>query len=107
MIDKSVAHQTEPIIATVTPNTARSDGYIIPNYYNPAIRSLASDKGVALADQYAAMASNWTSYNSGDGLHISDAGERVMAQTWLNVMDLSRINSTIPNIAPIIKYLLE
>ena len=86
MIEKSQGKDTEPIIATVTPNTARSDGYIIPNNYNPAIRSLALEKDIALADQYTALVGNWSGYNSGDGLHLNDVGERVMAQEWFDAI---------------------
>ena len=88
MIEKSQGKNTEPIIATVTPNTQRSDGYIIPNNYNPAIKSLASEKNIALADQYKALVGNWSGYNSGDGLHLNDDGERVMAQAWLDAISI-------------------
>ncbi len=84
MIQKSKAKDTKPILATVTPNTNRSDGHIIPNNYNPAIKALASEEGIVLADQYAALVGNWSAYNSGDGLHLNDDGERVMAQVWLD-----------------------
>ena len=86
MIEKSQGKNTEPIIATVTPNTRRSDGYIIPNNYNPEIKSLASEKDIALADQYTALVGNWSGYNSGDGLHLNDDGERVMAQAWFDAI---------------------
>lgn len=86
MIEKSQGKNTEPIIATVTPNTVRSDGNIIPNEYNPNIKSLALGKGIALADQYMALVGNWSGYNSGDGLHLNDAGERVMAQAWFDAI---------------------
>lgn len=92
MIEKSQAKNTEPIIATVTPNTDRSDGYIIPNNYNPKIKSLALEKGIALADQYTALVGNWSGYNSGDGLHLNDQGERVMAQAWFDAI----LNSGFP-----------
>ena len=86
MIEKSLAKNTEPIIATVTPNTARSNGYIIPNSFNPAIKALALEKNIALADQYAALVGNWSNYHSGDGLHFNDAGERILAQTWFDAI---------------------
>ena len=108
MIDKSLARQTEPIIATVTPNTApnQPEGYKIPTEYNPAIKYLASEKGITMADQYAALVGNWSSYNSGDGLHLNDSGERVMAQRWYNAI----LDHGLPRpfaIAPIINLLLN
>jgi lysophospholipase L1-like esterase len=108
MIDKSLAKQTVPIIATVTPNTApnQPDGYIIPASYNPAIKSLASEKGVVLADQYAALVGNWSGYNSGDGLHLNDSGEWVMAQTWFNAI----MDHGLPRpftVAPMLKLMLN
>jgi len=111
MIRKSKAKETEPIIGTVTPNTARSDGYIIRDSYNPSIRSLASEENISLSDQYAALAGSWSSYNSGDGLHLNDSGERIMAQTWFN----SLLSHGLPEpehdpqiiIAPIMQLLLN
>lgn len=99
MIEKSQAKNTEPIIATVTPNTDRSDGFIIPNNYNPDIKSLALEKDIALADQYTALVGNWSGYNSGDGLHLNDAGEQVMAQAWFDAIlnsDFSSTNNALP-----------
>ena len=64
MIEKSQGKNTEPIIATLTPNTLWSNGYLIPSSYNPAIKSLALETNIALADQYAAMVGNWSGYNS-------------------------------------------
>jgi lysophospholipase L1-like esterase len=104
MIEKSIEKSIEPIIATITPNTAAANGYIIPNDYNPAIKLLALEKGIGLADQYAALVGNWANYHSGDEQHLNDTGEQVMAQTWFDAF----LNSRSPNsIAPILHLLLE
>lgn len=86
MIDKSQAKNTTPIIATVTPNSSHPNSDIIPNDYNPEIRLLAIEYDIALADQYTALIGNWSGYHSGDGLHLNDIGEMVMAQVWFDAI---------------------
>ncbi|MGB5985972.1 MAG: SGNH/GDSL hydrolase family protein [Desulfobacterales bacterium] len=105
MIEKSRAKFIAPMVATLPPNTARSDGNLIPTSYNPAIESLAAEKGIALADQYDALSGNWAAYNSGDGVHLSDAGEEVVAQTWLDT--LMQYGKLDPVMTPILQLLLE
>ena len=91
MSEKSRENNTEPILATITPNTARADGDTIENFYNPEIESLALEEGITLADQYSVLVGNWSDYQSGDGLHLNDAGEWVMAQAWFG---MSLVSST-------------
>jgi hypothetical protein len=86
MVEKSIAMDTEPVMATVTPNTERTDGTTIPSSFNPVIRELASEWQLLLADQYSALNGNWPALHSGDGLHLNDEGERVMAQTWCDAL---------------------
>ncbi len=94
MVAKSREAFIEPILATVTPNTmseawASDRNDIIANDLNIKIRQLASNNSVVLADQYNDLSppdgTGWeTIYNSGDGLHLSDEGERRVAQTWFD-----------------------
>jgi len=96
LIDKSRRSGVEPIIGTITPNTNRKkgfDGRIIEKYWNPAIRALAEEKQVVLADHYVAMINGWAGYTSGDGLHLSKSGNVKMAQTWYEAL----LNSTTLN----------
>ena len=106
MIDKSRAKRTAPVIATIPPNTSTQyNGDLVSTHYNPAIRSLALEKGIPLADQYAALNSRWADYTSGDGIHLNDLGEKVMAQTWLNtLMGAGKLD---PVLTPILQLLLE
>ncbi len=82
MADACVDAGAIPIMTTVTPNTHASSGSLIQSYYNPAIVKTAIAKEVILVDQYAAVYPQWESLNSGDGLHVSDLGEQVMAKEW-------------------------
>lgn len=75
-----------PIMTTITPNTYLSRGSDIETFYNPAIESIASGKNVTLVDQYGAVRPNWSSLNSGDGLHLNSAGDQVMAKEWFTVL---------------------
>ncbi len=53
---------------------------------NPKIIALAGEKNVPLANLYNALGSNWGYYNSGDGLHWSNAGDQKGAETWFAVL---------------------
>ena len=110
MIEKSRLKNTLPIIATITPNTARYDGDLIPVSYNPAIKDLAVETEVALSDQYEALVVDWTGYNSGDNLHLNDVGEQVVARTWFEtILDNGLIspNPETISIVPILNLLLD
>ena len=91
MIDKCIAHNVTPIIATLPPMkigvSVSRGGYIdeIPRYYNPGIKSIASEKGIEVSDQYAALIGRWNKY-SDDGIHPNEAGYSVMAQTWFDTV---------------------
>ncbi len=100
MIVKSRKAFVEPILATVTPCTiseawAADRNNIIANDLNVKIRQLAINKNVVLADQYNNLSpppngTGWeTIYNSGDGLHLSDEGERRVAKTWFDSLLVS------------------
>lgn len=86
MIEKSYAKRVEPILGTITPNTSGTSLFNsewINGLYNPMIRDLAQEKGVLLADHYENMIDEWESlYTSGDGLHVNDAGNYRLAETW-------------------------
>jgi lysophospholipase L1-like esterase len=88
MIDESLDQGVTPILSTLTPDTLNPEKPIATEY-NPAIRELAAQKGVTLADQYAAVIGGWpTPYadSPGDGLHPNQVGYNVMAQTWFTAI---------------------
>ncbi len=82
MADYAKAQNVLPIIATITPNTVISG----IRKYNRQIRALAEEKGIDLADQYAAVEVNWGENTSGDGLHLSDTGDSLVAEEWFLTM---------------------
>lgn len=78
------ANKTKVVLATITPASdyhSYMTGYIA--LVNPEIRKLAAEENVALADLDEAFAGN-TSYLSSDGLHLSNAGAELMAETFYN-----------------------
>ena len=87
MVDYCISYNVTPIIATLPPLkidvSGSKGGYIdeIPNVYNPGIKEIASEKGITVSDQYAALVGQWKSY-SDDYIHPNEAGYSVMAQTW-------------------------
>ncbi len=91
MVDYCISYNVTPIIATLTPLkidvSGSRGGYIdeIPNVYNPGIKEIASEKGITVSDQYAALNGQWKSY-SDDYIHPNEAGYSVMAQTWYDTI---------------------
>jgi len=87
MLDKAIAAGATPIIASITPNTETGSEYIpIPELYNPQIQAKANEKAVTYVDTYNALAgSNWVLYNV-DGLHLSNAGQELIAGQFFNVI---------------------
>lgn len=108
MINKIRARNVEPVLATITPQSGNN-----VTSWNSGIAALAVEKNVLLADQYSAIISNFGLYNSGDGLHISTAGDDKMADTWLTILENSLPGDTVNlpgdtvNMAPIIQFLLD
>lgn len=87
MLRKSHAQGVQPVLGTITPNTrVRGANAYIHYHYNPRIRHLARTRGVLLADQYDALLPHWNAYQSGDGLHLGDHGNRKLAETWYNAI---------------------
>jgi lysophospholipase L1-like esterase len=87
MMNKAVAAGTIPIVASITPNTeSGSENRAIPNSYNPGIAAKAAQNGVTYVDVYSALEGpKWGGYNL-DGLHLTNAGQRVVANQFFAVL---------------------
>ena len=87
MMNKAAAAGTIPIVASITPNTeSGSENRAIPNSYNPGIAAKAAQNGVTYVDVYSALEGpNWGRYNF-DGLHLTNAGQRIVANQFLAVL---------------------
>lgn len=85
MINKAKAKGVIPVLATLTPSDRSGSTTLIPNTWNPMIKSLASSNGIVLSDQYAGIIGTWST-STADGLHPNDTGYRTVAQTWYNSM---------------------
>ena len=90
MMTKAAAAGAIPIVASITPNTeSGSENRAIPNSYNPAIAAAAAERGVTFVDVYTPLQGpRWGSYNF-DGLHLTNAGQRVVANQFLAVLPCS------------------
>lgn len=86
MVDACRSSNATPILATITKNTNTYYGYRIYTDYNPEIIKVADQKNVILADQYGAVNPTWLQLTSGDGLHLNDTGDQVMAKTWYEAL---------------------
>jgi lysophospholipase L1-like esterase len=92
MIDYARGHNLKVFLATIPPQNPRGpDGgqaaVVAP--FNDQVRSLASSKGIPLADVYAAFNGDLTLIG-GDGLHPTADGYHLIAQTFF-----SRIRDTL------------
>lgn len=87
MMDKAIAAGVTPKISGITPNTETGSEYLpIPEVINPQIQAEAAARSVAYVDSYSALAGeNWGAYHI-DGLHLSNAGQNVVAQQFFNVI---------------------
>jgi lysophospholipase L1-like esterase len=86
MIEKSWERGVIPILSTLIPDTTVLGlAKQINTTYNPAIKDLAAEKGVILADQYAGLIDNWDSYNY-DYRHPNYEGYLAMAHIWFSVI---------------------
>ena len=81
MITKAKSANVTPLIATL-PSCDRNGGQtVIPNEWNPTIKSLASSNKIAVVDIYSATLPSWAA-NFPDGVHPNDTGYQIMANTW-------------------------
>lgn len=81
-VDKVLADKRIPILGTLIP---RYDGNSWTNISgtNDLIRSLATSKGIQLADLYRATSSSyWPIYLTSDNLHPNLNGYSLIANTW-------------------------
>lgn len=87
MIDQAGGAGATPIVSAVTPNTeGGSENRAIPESINPGIANVAANRGVTYVDNYNALAgSNWSTYNY-DGLHMTNAGQQVLANQFFAVL---------------------
>lgn len=88
MMAQAVNAGTIPIVASITPNTEAggSENRAIPGTYNPGIAAAANQRGVTYVDVYSALEGpRWGSYNF-DGLHLTNSGQRVVANQFLAVL---------------------
>lgn len=100
MVDQALAHSIVPVVATVLHvDTARMraqqfpfEGSDEPNdlidRYNQALLGVAQERHVAVADFAQALdaAGGPTLEMSTDGLHLTAAGNRLLAQTFFQAM---------------------
>ena len=110
MIDQSKARDVVPIVSEITPNIYDAGGVfdnLIANVYNPDLKNIAAQKDVEIVLMFFEMRAGWESlYNSGDGLHLSNAGYEKMSQEWFEVLELVHLRNSNSNIVPLLIPLL-
>lgn len=83
MVDKVRDYKAEPIIGTLTPDTKPTNSFKNIPAYNQYIKDMANNKNVTIADHYSAIVDIWKDLTI-DGLHLTKAGNNVLAQNWFN-----------------------
>lgn len=106
MMDAVLAKGLIPIVGTITPHLGNFSYNPKIELINSFIRYHAGEKKIAVAEHYQALIGNWGAYNSGDGLHVSDLGDAVIATKWLEAYDVSQTLNKI-TITPILQLLLD
>lgn len=94
-----------PVVATVTPNTRAVNFERNSRKYSDAIRVYAESNNILLADSREAVGSDWLNNHSGDNLHLSEAGNIVLANVVYSSLSLDPPQNII--VAPIISLLLD
>ena len=93
MVDATLARGEVPVLGTIPPDSYNA----VQNLNKPIVetnvllRHLARDRGIGLADHYAALVGNWSNLTY-EGLHPNLAGYEVMARTWFTPVH-DRINA--------------
>ena len=105
MISQVQSYGLIPVIATVTPNARASAFERKTKQYSAAIRSYAASNNILLADSRAALEGGWESNNSGDGLHLSAAGNGILAGLFHSTLNLQTSRKV--TLSPIINLLLS
>jgi len=101
IVDNALARGVRPIVGTVTPHRAGVNYDAKIRLINQGIKAMAESRNVQVADHYSEMNLNWPVYHSGDGLHISDAGDDLMASLWVEAYQKSTVS-----VAPVLQLLL-
>ena len=90
MIDRTRAAGAVPIISEITPNIFDAGGAydnFIANIYNPDLKTMAAGRDATIILTFFEMRALWESqYNSGDGLHLSNAGYVKLADLWFETI---------------------
>jgi len=81
MIDKAKATKVTPLLSTITPSDRNGSTTLIPETWNPMIKTLASSNSIKLVDNYAATIPTWGDLSI-DGTHPNDSGYQIIASTW-------------------------
>lgn len=95
-----------PIISTVTPNIRGIEFERKAKQYSEAIRGYAATNSILLADSRAALGSDWQNNNSGDGLHLSEIGNTILASLFNTTLNLKTSQDVII-LVPIYDLLLS
>jgi lysophospholipase L1-like esterase len=82
MIDRVCERGLIPVLGLITPRFDGGSYNSKIQVINDAIREYAESLNVPVADNYNALIGNWNAYQSGDNLHIGNAGDSAMATQW-------------------------
>ena len=107
MMDLVIDRGLTPIVGTITPHLGDSSYNPKIVRINELIRTAANEREIVVAEHYQTLISNWGVLNSGDGLHVADSGDAIIATNWVEAYELSLTLNQKITLAPIIQLLLS
>lgn len=87
-----------PVISTVIRDTRSAARDAKAGQYAQGIRDYANANQILLADPRSSMGVNWSSFHSGDGLHLKDTGNSQLSKDFYNALSIPRESLSIPAI---------
>ena len=81
------ARGLKPILGSLTPHLGNAAYPAKISLINDAIEAFAEENDFAYANHYQDLIANWAIYHSGDNLHLSNAGDAVVAQNWVEAFN--------------------
>ncbi len=102
IMDTVRARGLKVVVGTVTPHAGVSSYNAKIAQINGLIKTAAAARKIPVADHFSTFITNWNAYHSGDGLHINNTGDAVMASKWVAAYDEISVV-----ISPVLRLLLD
>lgn len=86
MMDRVQQEGRRAVVGTITPHSGSSSYNPKIAQINALIKADAAARGVRVADHYSVLIQNWPGLSSGDGVHLSNTADALVAEQWVNAL---------------------